>query len=135
MKYLVDSDWLIDALAAIPAAVEPLNQLSTAGLAVSILSFGEVFEGAYLFPDPSLHLATFRQFLSRFTVLPITEDIMELFARHRSQLRQQGSLIPDLDLLIATTALSFNLTLMTRNLRHFTRIPDLSLYQPAPPSH
>ncbi len=35
----------------------------------------------------------------------------------------------DADLLIAATALEHDLTLMTQNLRHFNRIPDLKLYQ------
>jgi predicted nucleic acid-binding protein len=37
-------------------------------------------------------------------------------------------LIPDTDLLIAATALAENLTLVTRNVRHFNRIPELKLY-------
>ncbi len=54
---------------------------------------------------------------------------MELFGRHRSVLRRQGNMIPDMDLLIAATALNYDLTLMTRNIRHFARIPDLRLYR------
>lgn len=41
----------------------------------------------------------------------------------------RGMLIPDLDLLIASTAIVHNLTLMTRNTRHFSRIAELTLYQ------
>jgi predicted nucleic acid-binding protein len=36
-------------------------------------------------------------------------------------------LIPDMDLLIAATALEHDLTLVTRNLSHFSRIPELRL--------
>jgi predicted nucleic acid-binding protein len=36
-----------------------------------------------------------------------------------------------MDLLIAATALDHDLTLVTRNRRHFERIPDLTLYQPS----
>ena len=45
-------------------------------------------------------------------------------------LRRQGQLIPDLDLLIAATALAHDLTLVTRNRHHFERIPDLRLHSP-----
>lgn len=38
-----------------------------------------------------------------------------------------GNLIPDLDLLIASTALEHALVLLTRNRRHFQRIPQLRL--------
>ncbi len=131
MTYLVDSDWIIDALAGVAVARTPLERLSQDGLAVSIVSFGEIYEGAYLFPNPETHLQTFRRFLAGFTVLGLTEATMAIFARTRAQLRQQGNLIPDLDLLIAATALHHDLALMTRNLRHFQRIPNLKLYQPS----
>jgi len=52
---------------------------------------------------------------------------MRHFARVRSLLRRQGNLIPDLDLLIAATALEHELVLLTRNRRHFERISQLRL--------
>jgi tRNA(fMet)-specific endonuclease VapC len=61
----------------------------------------------------------------------VTDQIVERFARQRAALRRQGQLIPDMDLLIAATALEENLTLVTRNIRHFERIPELRLYQPS----
>jgi predicted nucleic acid-binding protein len=42
MKYLVDSDWLVDALAGVSSAVATLTQLSGDGLAISIISVGEL---------------------------------------------------------------------------------------------
>ncbi len=132
MSYLVDSDWIIDALAGIPSAVSALKQHAhQQALAVSIVSFGELFDGAFDLPDPAQHIASYRRFLSGFIVLGLNDPIMELFARHRYRLRREGNIIPDMDLLIAATTLHHDLTLMTRNLRHFSRIPDLKLYQPS----
>ncbi len=56
---------------------------------------------------------------------------MERFAQNRYLLQRQGNVIPDLDLLVAATALHHGLTLLTRNLRHFSRVPGLRLYQPS----
>jgi predicted nucleic acid-binding protein len=56
---------------------------------------------------------------------------MLLFGRLRALLRLQGTLIPDLDLLIAATALQHDLVLLTRNRRHFDRIPGLQFGEPA----
>jgi predicted nucleic acid-binding protein len=61
--------------------------------------------------------------------MPLNDPVMERFARLRSDLRSQGQLIPDFDILIAATALEYNLTLVTRNLRHFQRIPSLAIYE------
>jgi tRNA(fMet)-specific endonuclease VapC len=127
--YLVDTDWLIDAIVGVPAARALLDRLSDDGLAVSIVSLGELFEGVHLSPDPAGHVASLKGFLTGYTVLNLSEPIMEVFGRLRADLRRQGKLIPDLDLLIAATTLVHGLTLLTRNVRHFARIPDLQLYQ------
>jgi len=50
---------------------------------------------------------------------------------HLSSLRRQGQLLPDFDLLKAATALYYDLTPLTYNVRHFAHIPDLKYYQPA----
>ncbi len=131
MRYLVDSDWLIDASVGVPTAINLLARLRDEGLAVSIISHGELFEGALGSPDPQTELARFRRFLSRFALLPLDDTIMERFAHNRADLRRRGQLIPDLDLLIAATAQQHDLTLVTRNIRHFERIPELRLYQPS----
>lgn len=126
MRYLVDSDYLIDAVGGVPSAVRTLDRLSDQGLAISIVAVGEIYEGAFGFPDPEAMLAAFREFLDDYVVLPLTDPIVERFARVRADLRRRGQLIPDLDLLIGATALQHDLALLTRNVRHYGRIPGLT---------
>ncbi|HEY7909570.1 MAG TPA: type II toxin-antitoxin system VapC family toxin [Thermomicrobiales bacterium] len=127
MKYLVDIDWVIDALANIPAAITPLRQLAHDGIAVSMISFGELYDGAYGSRVPLTEIARIQQFLSSYPVINLSDAIMDRFAQTRTLLRSQGMLIPNMDILIA---LAHNLTLLTRNVRHFQRIPGLARYQP-----
>ena len=131
MSYLVDSDWLIDAFIGVSPAVNLLARMRSEGLAVSIISDGGLFEGALGAPDPTVEMARFRRFLERLTLLPLDDATMEVFARIRADLRRQGQLIPDLDLLIAATAIHHEITLLTRNVRHFARIPGLKLILPS----
>lgn len=56
------------------------------------------------------------------------QSIMRSFARIRGQLRARDQIIGDMDILIAATALHHDLAFLTRNTRHFDRIPDLRLY-------
>lgn len=133
MRYVVDTDVLIDASIGKPHVVRTLDQLSSQGIGVSIISYGEFFEGAFGFPEPAKVLAQYRQFLATFTLLPLTDAIMAIFAEIRSTLRQQGLLIPDLDLLIGATALRHDLVLLSGNQRHFERIRRLTLHRPAWP--
>jgi len=127
LSYLVDTDWIIDGLAGMPAALTWFDEHRDEGLAVSIVTLGEVYEGAFISPDPEAHIASFQEFLALFTILPLTDAIVQHFARLRAMLRRQGNLIPDLDLLIAATAIEHDLTFLTRNRRHFERIPELPL--------
>jgi tRNA(fMet)-specific endonuclease VapC len=131
VSYLVDTDWIIDSIASIGTARTTLERLSPNGLAVSIITLGELYEGAYASDNPENRLATFQQFLNGFVVLGLTDAIMHTFAKTRAQLRRSGNIIPDMDLLIASTARTFDLTLLTRNIRHFERVPDLKIYQPS----
>jgi predicted nucleic acid-binding protein len=72
----------------------------------------------------------FLEFLRTVPLLPLNRSIMRRFARLRGELRQRGQLIGDPDLLIAATAIEHKCQLVTRNLRHFSRISELELYQP-----
>ena len=128
MTYLIDSDWLIDALNGVSEAVKLLRDRKNDGLVVSIINLGEIYDGALGSPEPERHLADARHFLAPYPILPLTEPIMMQFGRLRSDLRRHGQLIPDFDLLIASTALVHDLTLVTRNMRHFQRIPNLNIY-------
>ena len=63
MRDLVDTDRIIDAIAGVIAAQRLLETLGRDGLGVSLVTLGELYEGAFLFPDPGVRMQTFRRFL------------------------------------------------------------------------
>ena len=128
MAYLLDADWAIEALAGKQHAVEPLVQLAPAGIAICWVAVGEIYEGAFGFPDPEAHLAAFRDFLQPLQKLTLNDPIMVRFAEIRASLRRRGQIISDFDILLAATALHHELTVLTFNIRHLSRIPELKLY-------
>jgi tRNA(fMet)-specific endonuclease VapC len=98
MTYLIDSDWVADWLQGRPDAVELLTTLSGAGLAISLVSYGEIYEGIYFGRDVRRSERVFRRFLRAVEVLPLSRPIMRRLARIRGELRQRGQLIGDPDL-------------------------------------
>ena len=108
-----------------------LKQLHVEDIAISYITVGEIYEGAFRFANPQAHLKTFRQFLTQFSLLSLNDPIMERFAELRSLLRRQGKLIADFDLLLGATALHHDLTVLTSNRSHFLRIPELRVYTPS----
>ncbi len=129
MNYLIDTDLIIDGLHGVASALTLLEDLAPSGLAVSILSLGELYEGAYHTLDPEAHREGVDRFLQGYRLVGLDQSTMARFARERAALRRQGLMIPDFDLLIAATALTHQLTLVTRNTRHFQRIPGLQIHQ------
>ena len=137
MKYLVDSDYVVDYLKGQDKANVLLDTLFPQGLAISIVTFAEVYEGIYYGHNPKHYTMIFRRFLAGVTVLGINRSVAKQFATMRGQLRAtpQGKALVQpkdiYDLFIAATALHHQLTLVTRNLRDYQRIPDLKLYNTA----
>lgn len=128
MKLLVDSDVVIDGLRGVGDANRVLNRLAGDELVISTITLAEVPDGAQRGPDNESIAAEVWAFLDGFEILPVTVSIAEIFANRRSQLRRFGTMIPDMGLLIAATAIAHDLTLLTRNRRHFERVPGPLLY-------
>ncbi len=129
MSYLLDTDWIIQALTGNSIAASIIQRLGPRHLSVSWIAVAEVYEGAFTSVNPQAHLMDVRHFLGPFRILNLNDAIVERFAETRAFLRRRGEMISDFDVMIAATALHYDLTVLTYNLRHFQRIPDLKLYQ------
>lgn len=128
MSYLADTDWVIDYLRGNESAIDRLHALAASGLAISLITYGELYDGIYSSSDATNEELGLRRFLEWANILSLNEDIMRRFAHIRGDLRRLGQRIGDMDVLIAATAIEHELTLVTRNLAHFTRIPHLRIY-------
>lgn len=129
MTYLVDSDWIADYLKGRQQAIQLLDSLFRDGMAVSIISFAEIYEGIYYGSDPKRNEEIFAHFLQGVDVLGINRPVARRFAMLRGALREAGQLIPQPDIFIAATALHYDLSLVTRNISDFQRIPGLKIHR------
>jgi tRNA(fMet)-specific endonuclease VapC len=127
MRYLVDSDKVAAYLKGRTDTTSLLNSLIPDGLAISLVTYGEIYEGIYRGTNSRAHERSFQAFLRLVIVLPLNRRIMKRFAQLRGDLRSRGELLPDMDLLIAATALTHDLTLVTGNSKHFQRVPGLAI--------
>lgn len=112
-EVLVDTDVLVDHLRGerrLSADVRPLG--------VSVVSRCE------LFADRD-DLERLRRFLWPMIEMPIDRPVAELAGMTR---RETGIAVPDA--LIAATALTHRIPLMTRNRRHFDRVAELRVVGP-----
>lgn len=130
MPYLIDSDWVIDHLNEVRNAVTLVRTLAPDGVAISIVTYMEVFQGVERNHDPVLARTRFDAFLGGVPVLPFSLPVAERCARLREELRRQGRRAHPraLDLINAATALHYGFTLVTRNREDYQDVPGLTLY-------
>ena len=67
------------------------------------------------------------ELVSPFEVLPCTPEVSWRYGRLYRYLSDNGLLIDANDLWIAATALAFEMPVVTRNERHFARVPELDV--------
>ena len=133
MAYLLDSNLVIPYLADDPATVPLIERLASEGIAISIITYLEVYQGTLRSADPERAQEQFERFLAVVPTLSLSPAVTRRCARLREDLKGRGRRVRDraLDLVIAATALEHGLPLVTRNLADYEDIPELSLYQPS----
>ena len=121
---VVDTDILVDALRRVPTAVTFLRDAERY-LTVAAITHMELIQGCRNLAE----LRRVEQFLRRFAVRSLSELIggigTSLMRRYRLS---HGLLLPDA--LIAATAIEYDVTLYTKNVRHFQMIPGLTVVRP-----
>lgn len=103
------------------AQVPPTEQFTTA------VTLGELLYGAARRDSKRLNEQIRDLIRSALTVLPFDEAAAEVYGPLRAQLESEGQRLAEPDMRIASIALSRDLTLVTGNVRHFTRVPGLTV--------
>ena len=73
VRYLIDTDWVIDHLNQVERVVNRLKELWPAGLALSIISLAELYEDVYYSRDPDKSQVALETFLEDVAVLGTTK--------------------------------------------------------------
>jgi tRNA(fMet)-specific endonuclease VapC len=89
-------------------------------VSIPAIVLGEYAEG---FDDPDHPLV--RHIRNNHSIIPVDESVALQFGSVARLLRARGQLIGTNDLWIAATALAHEAPLLTRNVAHFTRVPEL----------
>lgn len=126
MTYLLDTNVCIRYLnGRSPGVLSRLQALQPTDVVVCAVVKAELFYGAQRSQNPERSLAVQRQFLQPYRSLPFDDAAAELAGLLRAQFANQGRPIGPYDLQIAAIALANNCTLVTHNIREFSRVPNL----------
>jgi tRNA(fMet)-specific endonuclease VapC len=127
LHYLVDTDWIIHYLHGRKDITARLATLKESGLAISIISLAELYEGIYYSTNPEGNEQGLKDFLTGVTILNVEDSICKVFGQLRGKLRKEKKLIDDFDLLIASTSIHHNLILLSNNRKHYELVDGLEI--------
>jgi len=125
MSYLIDTDILIYSLKGIEKVQNKFIINKNSPKSISVITYGELIFGAKKSNNREKNLATVYRVGELFPVVDLTKGIVETFGEVKALLQKKGKTVEDFDLLIGSTALYLNYTLVTNNVKHFSMIPDL----------
>lgn len=98
---------------------------------ISVINYLEIQYGNKKYQRVSNQELKFKELINvaNIRIIPVDTRIVDKEIEIRLYLENKGIRIEDFDLLIAATALVYDLTLVTRNIKHFNKIPHLKIYK------
>jgi tRNA(fMet)-specific endonuclease VapC len=124
---LLDTNICIYLINQRPASVlERFQNLRTGDLGVSSVVAAEL---AYRIEktNSERNKRALELFLAPLEIAPFDQECIWIYGQVRAQLEGQGTPIGSLDTMIAAHALALKATLVTNNVREFSRVPNLVL--------
>lgn len=120
---MLDTDTVIRAIRGHPRVRERLDTTGPADICVSAVTVAELWYGAIRHDHPDRRQAVIEAFLEPYEVLAFDRPAAELHGLLRHQLRHAP--IGERDLFTASIASCRGITVVTGNIREFSRVPEL----------
>jgi tRNA(fMet)-specific endonuclease VapC len=128
MRYMLDTNILVYVLNARPhhyAVLDRFDREEARDMVVSSITLAELRFGVEKSRQPATSRRTLQTVLDVLNVASFDTKAAQRYGGVRADLEAQGKPIGPLDTLIAAHALSLDLTLVTNNVREFTKVRSL----------
>lgn len=108
-----------------------LDVASKGDVFISVVTFAELQYGTFRVRNRSVEEEKITDFLTEFDVAikPLVDSVAKVYAEVRFLLEKKGERVDNFDLLIAATAVTEDSFLVTHDINHFQRFPQLKLYK------
>lgn len=125
MTYLLDTNTCVYAIKREPGVLRNLREHGPDDFGISAITVAELWFGAAKSSRARETRSSVDAFLEPFEMLPFTIEAARDYASIRLELEKGGRPIGERDLLIAATARSRHLIVVTSNVREFGRVSGL----------
>ena len=125
----LETDFLIALMRKNKSALKKLRELVRRGerLATTPITAAELFRGAYTSERTEENLKKVRGMLSRLDLLEFNVTAADIYGQISAELDGKGEPIGEFDALISSIALAHNERVVTRNVKHFSRVRGLEV--------
>jgi len=124
--YFLDTSVIINYLRGKEEAINLINDLK-GKLVSSYICLSELYEGIYRSTNKNAESIVLEFFSGLNKTYGLNQKIAQEFGLLRKNLKQKGEVVEDIDIIIAATCITYNLSLVTNNKKHFSRIKKLDL--------
>jgi len=124
--FMLDTDISSYIIRRRPATLVEKFERNAVSLSVSVITAAELRLGAEKAGRQQL-AELVEAYLERLAILDWTNEVSGHYARTRAALERAGKPMGNMDLLIASHAMSQRMTLVTNNLKHFSGVPGLTV--------
>lgn len=124
--YLLDTNICIAMLKNKHGIRETIMKVNPENCYVSEITLGELYYGAAFSNNKEERLKDVVFVIDNFKVIPVSETL-PMFGDIKAELRREGNLIDDFDILIGCAAILNNLVMVTDNVKHLGRLPDIEI--------
>lgn len=126
MKYLIDTNICIHFFRGQFDLIDKFDEIKLNNCAISEITLAELIFGAENSSNPKKNYKLIDKFSERVKILPIF-NALNIYAKEKVRLRKKGVMISDFDMLIAATAISNDLIMVTENIKEFKRIRGIQI--------
>ena len=123
---LIDTDVWIEILRGNKKVINKRNKFDEA-ISISFMTVAELFYGAQNSSNPEHNQSIVEEFLLTLQIIQSDFSIMKRFGSIKATLKKKNNLVPDADIIIASTAIEKCEFLVTGNTEHFSRMDGLKI--------
>lgn len=126
MIYVLDTDTCIYFLSGTyPSIADEISSRSIEDLAITAISVAELYYGAHHSARKTKNIETLDNLFEKLQILPFDNQSAKHFGELKEILHREGKMVGPYDLLIASIVHSQSHTLVTHNVKEFSRVKGL----------
>lgn len=125
--YILDTNTLIYYFKGQGQVAQNLADISAQEISIPTIVLFELQVGIAKSTSPAKRTQQLQQLLSRVNLMPFDRGAALAAATIRAQLEQKGDPIGQIDVLIAGTAVALQSTLVTHNIKEFSKVVGLAI--------